>query len=102
MASRRLIGWIAFLLGCTFLAFQVEPGEAEYEQNHPAMPDGPAISPGGVSWEMFGKEDAPQPFLPDAGTTLVCLCVLPSHDAPASPHVIPSHPVRDKSPPLPS
>lgn len=102
MASRRLIGCTAFALACNFFAFQIEPFEAEYELSHPAVPDGPAISSNTLSWESFGKEDAPQPFIPDPGISLVCLLVLLPADAPAFLSTTPTHPVRDKSPPRPA
>ena len=99
MRSSLLHKCLALLLGWNYFAFQVELFESEYEHNNPKPVTTCSISAPTLTWESFDKNNAPQPFVFDAGLRIDCIMIL--REQPLLEHYTarPSQPVRDKSPP---
>ena len=90
---------LAGILALTYLAFQAELFEDEYEENHPVQSDGPAITSTQLSNEC-DKENAQEAFV-----VVPVILVEPLYSLPLEFTVqihahLPYQLVRDKSPPL--
>jgi hypothetical protein len=90
---------LALLLGWNYFAFQVELFENEYEKNNPIPVTTCSLSTPTLTWESFDKNNAPQPFVFDAGLHIDCILVFGEQPLVERCTDRPSHPVRDKSPP---
>ena len=99
MRSFLLHKCLALLLGWNYFAFQIELFESEYEQNNPKPVTTCSLSAPTLTWESFDKNNAPQPFVFDAGLRIDCILILREQPLVEQRTARPSLPVRDKSPP---
>jgi hypothetical protein len=90
---------VAFLLAATYFCFQVEPFEKEYLEQNRAPVNQLAFSTPSLTWETFDKSNAPKAFTVDPCIAIGPLHVVAVADDVLDPFTLPSHPVRDKSPP---
>jgi hypothetical protein len=90
---------IALLLAWNYFAFQVEIFDCEYEANHPARQVTVSFVAPALSWESFDKDQAPAPYLFDAGARLEVVSLLPFFTPHSPLPYAQPQPVRDKSPP---
>ena len=79
MRRSLLTASAALVLACTFLAFQVELFDTEYEANHPAPSSSTSsLTAPSVTWESFDKDNALKAFVFDAGVRSECSFIIPS------------------------
>lgn len=100
MSNSFLHKLTALILACNYFAFQVEVFEEEYEANHRPVSPTPALGSPTLTWESFGKTNAPKAFVFNAEVSIVLLLHLEPLDISFLPPLITVGPVRDKSPPL--
>jgi hypothetical protein len=96
---RRLFACTALVLATTYIGFQIEPFEEEYERNNPLPSAEPTFTLPAENWETYGKTDVPTAF---SFRPEILFLPLLAFDGPTSLPLVdlkPFHRIRDKSPP---
>lgn len=96
---RTCFACTALVLAATYLGFQIEPFEEEYERNHPLPSSEPTFNLPAENWETYGKTDVPTAYSFSPGIIFI---PLPAFDVAARMPLVelkPFHRIRDKSPP---
>ncbi|HZY09732.1 MAG TPA: hypothetical protein VFF29_01115 [Bacteroidota bacterium] len=100
MKQRSLVfQFISLLLAVNYFAFQVEPFEDEYEDNHPQLSTTPTITKPTVTWETFDKSNAPKAFVFNTEISFEFLSGIPRIARAEYLLILHLYIIRDKSPP---